>query len=276
MESFVKLFGGGAREGLIRISDAAPEANPDGKSMYGMALELVGRDGLATDILLTGGTELAEGSQAASAEAQRSLFNMIDNPHKLKGLARIAVDAGPISGLRMLRDLKKMKAHLDSLTELTAWSRPPFAVQGKDGKEYLVKMRAVPTETGSPLAAQGSTSSERLANEMKERLRKGEARWRLEFQFMQPGDDAYDPREHWSGPWLAVAEIVVPRRTDEEQAEKDWQRAEDTKFSVWKNKQPFQSAEDKDVLRPWGEMNRARLAAYQASGGNRKCPLGFS
>ena len=274
-DGLIKLFGSDTSKALIRFSDASNEANPDGPSMYGMAIELEGSDGQASDILLTGGSEKTEVSQARDPEAQLALFNMINIPSKLKGLARIAHDVGPVSGLKMLRDVKQMRTDLSSLTQLTAWSRAPFALKGKDGQEYLVKMRTVPATVPQPQPTTGGTSSEKLRTEFQQQLRQSDLRWRLEFQFMQPGDDPYDAREAWNGPWLTAGELVLPQITDDQEAQRQSERAENTKFSVWKNKQEFSEAADKDVLRPWGEMNRARLAAYGASGSNRKCPLGY-
>lgn len=282
-----QLFGGGAEvhwnpdlrkrfaffsqdrmEGLIRFSDSSNEPDPDGASMFGMALELYGADGQATDILLTGGSPRTEVSQARDPEAQLALFNMINHPHKLLGLGRIARDVGPYSGVKMLMDVKRMRVDLDSCSHLTAWSRAPFALQGKDGKEYLVKLRAVPASATVTLPVSGETSSDRQSAEMEQRARQEETRWKLELQFMQPGDDPYDAREAWSGPWVTAGEVVIPRQQDPKLS----QLAESTRFSVWKNKEATSPAVDREVLRPWGELNRARLAAYKMAGSNRNCP----
>ncbi len=260
------------QQGLIRFSDASNEPGPDGASMFGMALELYGTDGQATDILLTGGSPLTEVSQARDAESQLALFNMINHPNKLVGLGRIASEVGPLSGVKMLMDVKRMRTELDSLASLTAWSRAPFALQGKDGKEYLVKLRAVPEGDATPLSSRGATSSERQASEMEQRASQKDTRWRLELQFMQTGDDPYDARESWSGPWVTAGEIVIPRQSDSAEARRQADLAEQTRFSVWKNKEPHSQAADREVLRPWGELNRARLAAYRTAGANRNCP----
>ncbi|MEW6279011.1 MAG: hypothetical protein AB1758_10335 [Candidatus Eremiobacterota bacterium] len=267
------FFGQDLSQGLIRFSDASNEANPDGASMFGMALELYGSDGKATDILLTGGSPRAEASQARDPEAQMALFNMINHPCKLQGLGRIAWEVGPVSGMKMLLDVKKMRTDLDSLANLTAWSRAPFALQGKDGKEYLVKLRTVPVQETTPLTAQGATTSDRLVDEFAQRARQGDTRWRLEVQFMRPEDDPNDARETWSGPWVAAGEVVVPRSGDPAEAKRLWNLAHQTRFSVWKNKEAGAQAADRDVLRPWGEMNRARHAAYMTAGLNRNCPF---
>lgn len=258
---------------LVRFSDASNEADPDGKSMFGMALSVFGQDGKATDILLTGGSERTEASQAEDAEAQMALFNMINAPSKLKGIGRILKDAGPISGPRMLADVVRMRTDLPSLSNLTAWSRAPFALKGKDGHEYLVKMRAVPSAMPEgDFKGEGETTSDRLVDGFQKLLKSGEARYGLEFQFMRPGDDPYDGRATWDGPWLRVGEVALPKNSDQAQADAMALKADSTKFSVWKNKQPHDEARDKDVLRPWGETNRARLAAYNTSGANRSCP----
>lgn len=280
MNAQLSLFELDSQPGLMRLSDSSGEPDPDGPSMFGMALELIGRDGDATDILLTGGTPLVEHSQAPDPQGQLDLFNMMHPPSKLVGLGRIMWDEGPVDGIRMIRDVEKMRTNLDSLADLTAWSRAPFAVQGRDGKQYLVKMRAAPlsappahAETPGSSAGQG-TSSERLAAEFEVRQMRGETRWRLDFQFLQPGDDPYDPRKSWHGPWLSAAEIVVPQRLHPTIDRGLWERAERTHFNIWKNKLPVSDSADRNVLKPWGELNRARLAAYDASAGNRGvCPF---
>lgn len=269
MNQVLNLFDKETQQGLVRISDASHAANPDGKSMYGFALELYGRDNQPTDILLTGGTERTEASQAKSPEAQMALFNMLNPPSKIGGVANILMQVGPLDGPKMLLDVGKMRTNLDNLTELTAWSRVPFALEGKDGKEYLIKMRVAPTGDAPKAAGTGETTSQKLQSGMKQTLEQGEARWKLEFQFMQPGDDPHDPRKTWAGPWLAAAEVVLPKTTDKAEADRLSQAAEDTKFYPWKGKDPLATGPDKNVLRPWGEMNRARLAAYQASINNR-------
>jgi hypothetical protein len=269
MNQLLNLFDKDTQQGLVRISDAAANANPDGKTMYGFALELFGRGNQPTDILLTGGTALTEKSQAKSPEAQLALFNMLNPPSKLGGIANILMQVGPLDGPKMLVDVAKMRTNLESLTDLTAFSRVPFALQGKDGKEYLIKMRVAPTGSPAKPPGEGSTTSEKLENGLKQTLEQGEARWKLEFQFMQPGDDPHDPRKTWNGPWLAAAEVVLPQTNDRAEADRLSQVAEDTKFYPWKGKDPLATGPDKNVLRPWGELNRARLAAYQASINNR-------
>lgn len=270
LEKHVNLFGSQPSEALVRISDASAEANPDGKSMYGFALELKGPSGDPTDLLFTGGTPRTEASQARDPEAQLALFNMLNPTSKLGGIANILWKVGPLAGPKMLLDVGKMRTDLDSLSDLTAWSRAPFGLQGKDGKQYVVKMRVAPTTPGevSP-GPQGETSSERLTRQFATQLRAGDARWNLEFQFMRPGENADDPRETWGGPWVKAGEVTLPRVTDEAAAARAAEEAEATKFNPWKSKEPTSRSRDKFVLRPWGEMNRARLVAYQASASYR-------
>lgn len=269
MNKMLKLFNQETMQGLVRISDASGAANPNGKTMYGFALEMYGNDGQPTDILLTGGTARTEASQAKTPEAQLALFNMLNPSSKVGGLGRILWDVGPIDGPKMLLDVARMRTEVESLSDLTAWSRAPFALQGQDGKEYLVKMRVTPSQQPPAAEGSGETSSQKLSSEFQNRLQKGEARWSLDFQFMQPGEDAEDPRKTWSGPWLPAAEIVLPQVTDPSQAQKYAEKAEATYFNPWKGKEPHSQGADKDILRPWGELNRARLAAYQASANNR-------
>lgn len=272
LEKFVNLFGTDPSNSLARISDAAANENPDGKTMYGFALELKGPTGELTDILLTGGTPKTEASQARDPEAQLALFNMLNPASKLGGLGRIIWDVGPLAGPKMLLDVARMRTDLDSLSDLTAWSRAPFGLQSKDGKQYVVKMRVAPVEGQarelSP-GPEGETSSQRLTRRFANQLKEGEARWRLEFQFMQPGENAEDPRETWKGDWVQAGEVVFPQTTDEAEATRYAAAAEATKFNPWKGKEPTSRGSDKFVLRPWGEMNRARLVAYQTSAGNR-------
>lgn len=270
MNQLLQLFDRDSSQGLVRISDAAGGANPDGKTMYGFALELYGRENQPTNILLTGGTPRTEVSQAKSPEAQLALFNMLNPSSKVAGLGRILWDVGPIDGPKMLLDVARMRTQAESLADLQAWSRAPFALPGKDGKEYLVKMRVTPSQAPPPGEGSGETSSQKLASEFQDRLAKGEARWTLDFQFMQPGENAEDPRQAWKGPWLPAAEIVLPRVEDQAQAEKLAQEAEAVVFNPWKGKEPQSQSPDRDILRPWGELNRARLAAYQASANNRQ------
>ncbi|HEY4000895.1 MAG TPA: hypothetical protein VGO93_18645 [Candidatus Xenobia bacterium] len=270
MNGLLKMFGMDSQQAVVRISDASNEPDPNGKSMYGFALEVIGQDGQPSDILMTGGSPLTEHSQARDPQAQLDLFNMLNPPNKVEGLARIVSHEGPVSGPRMILDVEHMKTNLDSAANLTAWSRAPFALQGRDGQTYLVKMRAVPVESHSTASAAGERSGQRLQADFQQQLAKGDLRWRLDFQFAQPKvDDVDDPRENWHGPWLTAGEIVVPSKQDPRAA----QRAEDTRFSVWKTKEHDSVAVDKDVLKPFGEINRARQAAYAASGGNRGCPF---
>lgn len=269
MNELLQLFDKDRQSGLVRISDASAARNPDGKSMYGFALELYGTDNQPTDILMTGGTPRTEASQAKDPEAQLALFNMLNPPSKLGGLARIVRDVGLLDGPKMLLDVARMRTELSSVSDLTAWSRAPFALRGRDGTEYVVKMRVVPTGDAPPGQATGETSSEKLESGFRSTLQQGEARWRLQFQFMQPGDEPEDARETWKGPWLTAAEVVLPRTTDASNADRLAKVAEETKFTPWKGKTPGSDSPDREILRPWGELNRARLAAYQASQGNR-------
>ncbi|MHB2018611.1 MAG: catalase family protein [Candidatus Xenobia bacterium] len=269
----LKLFDMDSQQALLRISDASSKPDPDGPTMYGFALEVTGQDGKPTDILLTGGTPVTEHSQAHTPQAQLDLFNMLNAPSKLKGLGRIVKDEGLRGGVRMLLDVKHMETSLDSVANLTAYSRAPFSVQGRDGQTYLVKMRVVPEKITPGLAVVGNTTSERLQNDMHYRTERGETRWDLDFQFAQAGDDVHDPRENWHGPWVPAGEVVVPQTTDKAVARRASDRADATHFNVWKNKEDASPARDRDVLHPFGEINRARLAAYAASGGNRGCPF---
>lgn len=262
----LQLFEQGSTPGVVRLSDADAAANPDGKSMYGFALELVGSGGAPTDILLTGGTARTEASQARDADAQLALFNMLNPTSVLGGLLRILHDVGPWSGPRMLLDVARMKTELSSLTELTAWSRAPFAVRDRAGDELLVKMRVRPLSAPSAEPVEGQTSSQRLSADLASRLAQGDARWMLDFQFARPGDDLHDPRERWGGPWLPAGEVVLPRSGDAGTARELAAAVDDVKFSPWKGKL---TGADREVLRPWGALNRARLAAYAASGAGR-------
>jgi len=270
LEKFVNLFGTQPSNGLVRISDAAAGENPDGKSMFGFALEFKGPNGDPTDILLTGGTPRTEASQARDPEAQLALFNMLNPASKVGGIGRILWDVGPISGPKMLLDVARMRTDLDSLSDLTAWSRAPFGLQSKDGKQYVVKMRVVPVDGSKDVSPgpEGETSSQRLSRRFSNQLSEGEARWRLELQFMQPGESADDPRDTWKGDWLAAGEVVLPK--SDETSARYAEAAEATKFNPWKGKEPTSRSSEKFVFRPWGEMNRARLVAYQTSAGNRE------
>jgi len=265
MESLINLFGTDPSDALVRISDASALANPDGKTMFGFALEVKGPHGDPTDILLTGGTPRTEASQAKDPEAQLALFNMLNPSSKIGGLGRILADVGIVAGPRMLIDVALMRAELDSVSQLIAWSRAPFAVEGKDGKEYLVKMRVTPKTARLGRAQEGVTSAARLKAQFGHQLEQGEARWGLEFQFMQPGDNAYDPRETWRGPWLGAGEVALPQTQDRATAERFAALAENTNYNPWKGKTPESTSREKNVLRPWGELNRARLPAYRAS-----------
>ncbi|MFA5504711.1 MAG: hypothetical protein WC423_04745 [Vulcanimicrobiota bacterium] len=271
LEKVVDLFGHQSLGGLIRISDASNEETPDGKNMYGMALELVGNDGQLTDILMTGGSEATEASQARDPEAQLALFNMLDHPFKIGGLVQMGFEVGAIEAGKMVLDVGRMKSDLDSVAELTAWSRAPFRLKGKDGDHYLVKMRAVPIDPAPGKAADsaGETTSQRLVNEFQSRIEKGEARWRFDLQFMKPGDDPNDGRKTWGGEWLPAGEIVIPRVTDQVRAEEIAQAAENTKFNIWKGKEEHDKGPDLEVFYPHGWTNQARLWAYGQSAANR-------
>ena len=268
LNQLIQLFDQESMHSLVRISDASGSAHPDGKTMYGFAIEMY-HNGQPTDILLTGGTPLAEASQAKSPEAQLALFNMLNPSSKVGGLGRIMWDVGPIDGTKMLVDVARMRTSHQSLSDITAWSRAPFAVTGKDGQEYLIKMRVSPTRQPAPGEATGETTSAQLKSEFASKLKTGDARWSLDFQFMQPGEDAEDPRKTWQGPWIPAAEVVLPQATDESESRRLSEAAENIHYSPWKGKEPYSQAPDKNVLRPWGELNRARLAAYQASANNR-------
>jgi hypothetical protein len=89
---------------------------------------------------------------------------------------------------------------------------------------------------------------------------------------MAPGDDPYDARQAWQGSWLTAGEIVIPQITDESDARSAWDEAENTRFNVWKNKEPESRAKTAEVFRPWGELNRTRQKAYHIAGANRGCP----
>lgn len=271
LEQVVDLFGHQALGGLIRISDASNEDNPDGKNMYGMALELVGNDGQLTDILMTGGSDATEASQAKDPQAQLALFNMLEHPNKVAGLAQMAWEVGPVEAGKMIYDVGRMKSELDSVSNLTAWSRAPFRLKGKDGNHYLVKMRAVPMDSTPVTTAQvpGLTTSDRLVNEFAEKATQSDTRWRFDLQFMQPGDDPNDGRKTWSGPWMAAGEIVVPQIKDPARAEEMSQAAEDTKFNIWKGKEAHNQGPDSEVFYPHGWTNQARLWAYGQSAKNR-------
>lgn len=267
----VELFGQESSGGLVRISDASNEKNPDGKNMYGMALELVGNDGQLTDILMTGGSPRTEASQAQDPKAQLALFNMLDHPNKIGGLAQMAWEVGPVEAGKMVVDVGRMKSDLNSVSDLTAWSRAPFRLKGKDGNHYLVKMRATPTGAAAPEAQEkeGQTTSERLVEDFQTKAAQQDTRWNFELQFMQPGDDPNDGRETWGGPWVSAGEIVIPQVTDQAKASEMAQAAEDTKFNIWKGKEPHDKGPDAEVFYPHGWTNQARLWAYGQSAQNR-------
>ncbi len=271
LEQVVNLFDQSTLGGLIRISDASNTRDPDGKSMYGMALELVGNDGQLTDILLTGGSDKTEASQAKDPKAQLALFNMLDHPFTPAGLAQMAWEVGPLEAGKMVLDVGRMKSELNSVADLTAWSRAPFRLTGKDGNDYLVKMRALPlqTEAGQASTFEGETTSKRLRNEFRSRATQDDTRWRFDLQFMQVGDDPNDGRKTWSGPWLAAGEIVVPKIKDAARAEEMSQAAEDVKFNIWKGKEAHDQGPDANVFAPHGWTNQARLWAYGQSAANR-------
>ena len=239
--------------------------------MYGMALELVGSEGQLTDILLTGGSDRTEASQAQDPKAQLALFNMIDHPFKLGGLAQMAIEVGPIETGMMVLDVGRMKAPLNSVTDLTAWSRAPFRLKGKDGNHYLVKMRAKPANLKSPKVqkSDNQTTSEHLVEEFQNQAQNRDTRWNFEVQFMQPGEDPNDGRETWSGPWVSAGEIVIPQITDQAQASKMAEAADDTKFNIWKGKEDHDQGPDSEVFYPHGWTNQARLWAYGQSAKNR-------
>lgn len=271
LKELVDFFGQESSGGLVRVSDASNEKNPDGKSMYGMALELVGQDGQVTDILMTGGSELTEASQSQDPKAQLALFNMLDHPNKVGGLVQMAWEVGPIETAKMVIDVGRMKTDLNSVSDLTSWSRAPFRLQGKDGDSYLVKMRSVPM--GEPAnesqKKDGQTSFEHLKESFQTQASEGDTRWSFELQFMQPGDDPNDGRETWSGPWLKAGEIVIPKIEDQARAEVMAKAADDTKFNIWKGKEAHDKGPDYEVFYPHGWTNQARLWAYGQSAKNR-------
>lgn len=270
-EQHLNMFGLESQGGLIRISDASNEKNPDGASMYGVALRLVGNEGSLTDILMTGGTDRTEASQSKDDEAQLAIFNMLDHPFKPAGLVQMAWEVGPIETAGMIRDVGAMKTEIDTVAGVTAWSRAPFRLTAKNSEDkYLVKMRVVPVaDPGGPVQEpQGETTTEQLTSEFDQRHSNGEVRWRFELQFMEPGDDPNDARETWKGPWLAAGEVVIPQK-DPATAEAKAQMAEDTKFSVWTGKEPHNRGADAEVFDPHGRINQVRLHAYGMSAANR-------
>jgi hypothetical protein len=271
LEEMVELFGQPTTGGLVRVSDASNTQNPDGKSMYGMALELVGNDGQLTDILMTGGSPHTEASQAKDPEAQLALFNMLDHPNKVGGLVQMAWEVGAIEAGKMIIDVGRMKEDLNSVSDLTAWSRAPFRLKGKDGNHYLVKMRATPAGEKAPeaQAKEGQTTSDRLTSEFREKASTQDTRWNFDIQFMQPGDNPNDGRETWSGPWVTAGEVVIPKIADSVKADEMSQAADDTKFNIWKGKQDHDKGPDSEVFYPHGWTNQARLWAYGQSAKNR-------
>ncbi len=271
MAQALKLFGLDSMGGLMRLSDASNQKNPDGKSMFGMALELVGNEGQVTDILLTGGNEKTEVSQAKDPESQLALFNMLDHPFAPGGLVQMGWEVGPVTAGKMVYDVSTMKTDLDTLADLTAWSRAPFRLYSSEDTYYLAKMRAVPAEpsNGPVEEPQGETSAERLTSELRARAEQQEVRWRYELQLMQPGEDPDDGREKWNGPWLSAGEIVIPRVRDEARAEEMAQAADQVKFNIWKGKAADDQGSDATVFYPHGKTNQARRWAYGRSARNR-------
>lgn len=271
MREMFSFFSEDATGGITRVSAASNEENPDGKDMYGFAMELVGSDGQVTDILMTGGTARTEASQAEDGESQLALLNMVDHPFKVGGLSKMAYEVGPLDAGRMVADVVRMKSELNSVSDLEAWSRAPFRLKGKDGNHYLVKMKATPLTEKAPEAEEkkDQTSSERLVEEFQTKTAENETRWSFDLQFMQPGDNPDDGRKTWSGPWVKAGEIVIPKITDEAKASDMAQTAEETKFNIWKGKEPHNQGPDFDVFYPHGNTNLARLWAYGESARNR-------
>ena len=271
VKEMFNFFSEDSTGGLARISAASNEQNPDGKDMYGFALELVGTDGQVTDILMTGGTPRTAASQAEDGMAQLALLNMVGIPSKVGGLAKMAYEAGPIDAGRMVLDVGRMKTELNSVSDLEAWSRAPFRLKGKDGHHYLVKMKATPLSEKAPEAEEkvGETTSQRLERDFAARASQGDTRWSFDLQFMQPGDDPNDGRKTWSGPWVNAGEIVIPKIQDGAKAKEMAQAAEETKFNIWKGKEAHDQGPDFEVFYPHGNTNLMRLWAYGESARNR-------
>jgi hypothetical protein len=242
----------------VRFSNAAPVLEPDSaKDMRGVALRIKAGDGVVHDLLMTNWPV----SPAANAREFVAIATAVAGrtsglSKTLSLLLRLPPQVGVRATRRIIRNLRRSRRRADSLAEETYYSRG--AILWGDAGPVRYRLRPV-----APAQLPPAAGPDGLRTDLERRLAVGDVVFGLEVQRYVSEDTTpvEDTSKEWGTPFERVATLVIPGQDlDTARARLAEHRIDQLTFNPWNTT---------DEFRPLGNLNRARRAAYEASGAHR-------
>lgn len=246
----------------VRFSNGSWERQSDAKpDVRGIAIKLLGVDGPKA---LTGADEPRTQDllliQSAStpfrnAEEFVALVRAGSAGSEAMLLPRLAWQLGPLAAFRMVRQLLGgLNRPFPSYGTSPFYTPVPMRWGTAAAKIALVPVS--PTDGPTPVGSEG------LGEELARRLKEGPLAWDLQVQLFQ--DEARTPIEDASVAWdPAVAPFTTIGRLEIPRVDVAEARAQ--RVSAYVEALAFDPWHSHELLRPLGDMNRARKAVYFAS-----------
>ena len=248
---------------IVRFSNAAGNAEPDFKpDMRGVALRVKVSPEQQHDLLMT--NYPVSHARNARQFVKFAVATAGGRASRAVGLVRLLFLFGPSETVRMLRNvLTGRRRKVRSIATETYWSRGAVTWGETLAVRYLLRPAAGTAEGPAP----SQDDPAYLSHEIAQRLSEQDVRFELCIQRFQDAKSTpiEDTAVRWSernSPPEPVAVLTISKRD----VTAAWTRAEpraidDLAFNPWNTTAS---------LRPLGNLNRARKAAYDASAAHRR------
>ena len=242
----------------VRFSNADPVPRPDdAEDMRGVALRVQADDGVVHDLLMTNypvspAANAREFVAIATAVAGRTSTSS----KTLSLLRRLPPQVGLRATVRIIWNLRASVRPADSLAAEEYHSRG--AILWGDAGPVRYRLGPVASPAVPP-----STGPDRLRSDLVRRVAAGDVVFEFAVQryVSEERTPVEDTSRGWDVPFEPVAQLVLPRQDlDTARARLAEHRIDQLTFNPWNTT---------DEFRPLGNLNRARRAAYEASGAHR-------
>jgi len=253
----------GVFRAYVRYSNGAGRRQSDAKpDVRGVAVKLLGVEGKK----IIPGMEDARTQDFLMIRSSVTPFRNADEfvpfvqavVSPLKGLPRVIGLLGFGRTLQILRTaMRQLGQPLASLAETRWFSAVPIQFGG-----HAVRYSLVPRAAAS--GAKLAPSPDMLAEEMAGRLRKAPVEYDFQVQFFvdEKSTPIEDASVEWDAPWLTIGRLTLPvQEVNSEAGRKTAELVERLSFDPW---------HALVELRPLGNIQRARNAAYRLSSQERK------
>ncbi|MFC5212958.1 peroxidase family protein [Streptomyces coerulescens] len=256
---------GAAYPATVRLSNASGIRQGDGSpDLHGAAVRVRVSDEESHDLLATS-HPVSHAANArefvAFAKAMTGARSPLQKAFAL--LVKLPLAVGPRTAGRMRRNVRAATRHtVDSLATETYWSRGAMLWGEAGPVRFLLR----PAPGSPPAPTPDRRDPDFLHREFARRLARGPVEYDLCVQrFVDerrtPVEDASVEWTEGVSPAIPVARLTIPGQDlDAVEALATAGRIEDLAFNPWYTTEEF---------RPLGNINRARKAAYQASGAHR-------